>query len=116
MTDKKGNEKVSDELIAVCAVNAARRTEGVAEMAGGFSDMINRGLGREIVAKGVKVSRPEDEEIEVDVFIIAKYGCQIPIVAWDIQENVKKEIQYMTGEEVQAVNIHVQGVKADDEN
>ena len=33
---------------------------------------------------------------------------------WDIQENVKKEVQFMTGRELEAVNIHVQGVKADD--
>ncbi|MBQ6495571.1 MAG: Asp23/Gls24 family envelope stress response protein [Firmicutes bacterium] len=107
--------KVSDEIIAICAVNATRRTDGVAAMAGGFTDMLNKSLlGREIAAKGVKVSQ-NDGMIELDIHIIAKYGCQIPVVAWDIQENVKDEIQFMTGLEIEAVNIHVQGVKADDE-
>ena len=114
-TDNQKQPKISDSIIAICAVNATRRTDGVAEMAGGFTDMLNESfLGREIAAKGVKVSE-NDGEIELDIHIIAKYGCQIPAVAWEIQENVKKEIQFMTGKDVQSVNIHVQGVKLDDQ-
>lgn len=32
-------------------------------------------------------------------------------VAWDIQENVKNEVQEMTELKVTAVNIHVEGVE-----
>lgn len=116
MTETQEQLKVSDTILAICAVNATRRTEGVAEMAGGFTDMLNKSLlGREIAAKGVKVSQNDEGGIELDIYIVAKYGCQIPVVAWDIQENVKNEIQFMTGIRIEAVNIHVQGVKADDE-
>ena len=115
MSDNEKQPKISDDIIAVCAVNATRRTDGVFEMAGGFTDMLNKSLlNREIAAKGVKVSQ-NDGEFELDIYIIAKYGCQIPAVAWEIQENVKKEIKYMTGVDVQSVNIHVQGVKAYDQ-
>jgi len=114
MTESQEHIKVSDEVLAICAVNATRRTDGVAEMAGGFADMINKNLlGREMAARGVKVSEV-DGEIELDVHIIALYGSQIPAVAWEIQENVKKEIAYMTGIRIQAVHIHVQGVKANE--
>ena len=44
-----------------------------------------------------------------------EYRGGIPAVAWDIQENVKREIQSMTGLDVKAVNIHVQGVKVPSE-
>ena len=40
-----------------------------------------------------------------------KYHTKIPAVAWEIQENVKNEIQSMTDLKVRAVNIHVQGVE-----
>ena len=114
MTDTINELKVSDTVLAICAINATRRTEGVAEMAGGFTDMLGKNLlGRDFVAKGVKVNQVDDE-VELDVYIIAKYGYQIPVVAWDIQENVKKEIEFMTGIDISAVNINVQGVKADD--
>ena len=62
------------------------------------------------MSKGIKVSQ-SDEEVQIDVYITVKYHAKIPAVAWDIQENVKKEVQSMTGLEVTAVNIHVQGVE-----
>ena len=72
-------------------------------------------LGKELLAKGIKVSQT-DEGVEVDVYITVKYHAKIPAVAWDIQENVKKEIQSMTELDVTAVNIHVQGVKIPSED
>ena len=103
--------KISDEVIAVCAVNAALKTEGVASLAGNFSNVLSRNiLGKELLAKGVKVTQSE-EGVEIDVHIIVKYHYKIPAVAWDIQENVKKEVQTMTELTVKAVNIHVQGVE-----
>ena len=106
---------VSDEVIAVCAVNATLRTRGVAEMEGGIPNALSKNLlGRELLAKGIKVNQTE-EGVETDVFIKVEYRVGIPAVAWDIQENVKREIQSMTGLDVKAVNIHVQGVKVPSE-
>ncbi|MBQ6401627.1 MAG: Asp23/Gls24 family envelope stress response protein [Firmicutes bacterium] len=106
-------EKISfsDAIIAVCAVNATLKTDGVFEMAGGVYDALSKNLlGIESVARGTKVSRSGDET-KVDISIIADYGCNIPSMAWDIQENVRNEIREMTNIDVSAVNIHVQGVK-----
>ena len=100
----------SDEVLAVCAVNATLKTEGVSNMAGGMYDALSKNiLGRESAAKGTKVSR-SGEETAVDVSVIVDYGCNIPTVAWDIQENVKNELRDMVDVDVTAVNIHVQGV------
>ena len=103
--------KISDEVIAVCAVNATLKTEGVARLAGGFSNTLSKNLlGKELMSKGVKVNQ-SDEGVQIDVHIIVKYKAKIPAVAWDIQESVKKEVQSMTELPVTAVNIHVQGVE-----
>ena len=58
MTDTQQEQvKISDAVIAICAVNATRRTDGVDEMAGGFADMLGKSLlGIDFAAKGVKVS------------------------------------------------------------
>lgn len=107
-----GNDKykISDEVIAVCAVNATLKTEGVARLAGGLSNTLSKNiLGKELLAKGIKVLQT-DEGVEIDVHIVVDYSVKIPAVAWDIQENVKKEVQSMTDVLVKAVNIHVQGV------
>lgn len=103
--------KIPDEVIAVCAVNATLKSEGVAELAGGISNAISKNiLGKEPLSKGIKINQT-DEGVEIDVYIIVKYHTKIPAVAWDIQENVKKEVQSITEIKVKAVNIHVQGVE-----
>ncbi|MDD4367158.1 MAG: Asp23/Gls24 family envelope stress response protein [Eubacteriales bacterium] len=110
-----GSVKISDEVMAICAINATLRTEGVAELAGGVSDVIAESiLGKESLSKGVKVSQNEDGII-FDVYIIVEYGVKIPTVAWDIQSNVKNEVETMTDREVLGVNIHVQGVEEESE-
>ena len=100
----------SDEVVAVCAVNATLKTEGVHGMAGGTLDTVSRNLlRRENAAMGTRVSRNGDDTA-VDVSVIVDYGCNIPSVAWDIQKNVKDELKDMVEIDVTAVNIHVQGV------
>ncbi len=101
----------SDEIIAVCAVNATLKTRGVSDMAGGVYDAISKNiLGKESVARGARVNR-NDSDTEVEVSVVVDYGCNIPSVAWDIQENVKNEIREMVEIDVTAVNINVQGVE-----
>lgn len=106
-----GTIKISDEVIGVCAANATLKTKGVANLSGGISNTLSKNiLGKELTSKGVKVNQTE-EGVEIDVHIIVNYHAKIPAVAWDIQENVKNEVQSMTELVVAAVNIHVEGVE-----
>ncbi len=107
---KAGTLKISDEVVAVCAANATLKTKGVAELAGGFTNVLSKNiLGKELLSKGIKVSQGDDGII-IDIFVIVDYQVNIPAAAWDIQEHVKKEVTSMTELEVEAVNINVQGV------
>ena len=115
-TNKESCGRISDEVIAVCAINATLKTEGVAGMEGGITDELSRNLlGRDSLTKGAKVSQDEDG-ITVDLDILVRYSVSIPAVAWDIQENVKNEIRAMTDLNVRAVNIHVKGVEIPSED
>ena len=107
----EGPVSISDEVIAVCAANAALKTEGVVNLSGGISNALSKNfLGKELNSKGVKVNQT-DAGVEIDVHITVKYNTKIPAVAWEIQENVKNEVQHMTEHKVAAVNIHVEGVE-----
>lgn len=109
--EKIGAVKIADDVIAICAVNATLRTKGVAALSPVFSDNFSKSFfGKDPLYKGIKISQNEDG-ISIDIHIIVDYGVKIPAVAWDIQENVKKEIEEMTDSPVKAVNIHVQGVR-----
>lgn len=108
-TSDKGSIKIADEVVGIIAGLAATEVEGVAGMSGGIVGGIAEILGRKNLSKGVKVEVGE-KEAAVDLYIIVNYGVRIPEVAWNVQENVKKAIENMTGLSVVEVNIHVQGV------
>jgi len=110
-----GNIKIADEVVGIIAGLAATEVEGVAGMSGGIVGGIAEKLGRKNLSKGVKVEVGE-KEAAVDLFIVVEYGVRIPEVAWNVQENVKKAIENMTGLNVVEVNIHVQGVNFKNES
>jgi len=104
-----GSIRIADEVVGIIAGIAATEIEGVAGMSGGLVGGIAERLGKKNLSKGVKVEVGE-REAAVDLFIIAEYSVRIPDMALRIQENVKRAIETMTGLEVVAVNIHIQGV------
>lgn len=89
--------KISEEVVSIIAGLAATEIKGVAGMSGGFVGGIAEKLGMKNLSKGVKVSVGE-KEAAVDLFVIVDYGVKIPDVAWQIQENVKRAIETMTGD------------------
>lgn len=104
-----GELRIANEVVGIIAGLAATEVEGVAGMSGGVAGGIAEMLGRKNLSKGVKVEVGE-EQAAVDLFIIVQYGVRIPDVAWQIQENVKRAIEGMTGLQVVEVNVHIQGV------
>jgi len=56
------------------------------------------------------------EEVAVDVSVIVDYGMPIQIVGRDVQENIRKSIETMTGLHVLKVDVHVLGVSFEKEN
>ena len=115
MTNKTGKEKIPDDLVAICAMNAVLKTEGVHSLAGGLTESLSKNLlGKDTLSKGIKISQ-EREGIIIDVHVNVKYNVKIPIVAWDIQEKVKKDVEKLVEESIFQVNIHVQGIGFDEE-
>lgn len=109
-TEVSGNVKISDEVIATIAGIAAEEIKGVAGMYGSFAEGIVEKLGaKKNFSKGIKVEMTDDS-VTLDLDVIIEYGAKIPDVSWEIQENVKNNIETMTGLCVEKVNIHVEGV------
>ena len=110
-----GDVKIADEVVGIIAGLAATEIPGVAGMSGGIAGGIAEMLGHRNLSKGVKVEVGQ-AECAVDLFIIIEYGYNIPEVAQQIQENVKRTIEVMTGLTVVEVNLHVLGVHFPQEN
>ncbi len=110
-----GNIKISVDVVTTIAGIAATEIEGVAEMYSSFAGGIAEKLGaKKNTSKGVKVEM-NDDSAAIDLYIVVNYGVRIPELAWEIQENVKKNVESMTGLEVSKVNIHIEGVKFEKE-
>ena len=110
-----GAVRIADDVVAVIAEIAAKEVKGIVSMSGGIADSITEMLGKKSPSKGVKVE-VGDEETAIDLFVIVDYGVRIPDVAWQVQENVKKAVETMTGLKVIEVNIHIQGVNIERES
>lgn len=112
---EKGNIKISADVVATIAGIAANEINGVAGMCGSIAGGIAEFLGnKKNPAKGVKVELNENSTV-IDLYIIVEYGKRIPELAWELQENVKSNVESMTGLIVEKVNIHVDGVNFEKE-
>ena len=90
---------------------------GVSRLSDSFADNLTKMLyGKESGSSGIKVSIEKDKKdgkgkiVQIDIFVIVKFGEKIPQVAWDIQNAVKNSVSKISEIELAAVNIHVQGV------
>lgn len=104
-----GTIEIAPEVIEVIAGLATVEVDGVAGMSGGISSGIAELLGRKNLSKGVKVDVGQ-REAAVDVSIIIQYGRKIPEISAEIQRNVKRSIETMTGLNVVEVNVHIHDV------
>lgn len=105
-----GIVKISDEVVGVIAGLATTEIKGIvgmsASLVGGITQILS---GKKNLSKGVKVTVGENSAA-IDLYVVVEYGIRIPDVALEVQENVRKAVESMTGLEVSAVNVHVQNV------
>lgn len=110
-----GNVKISEEVIATISQIAVSEVEGIIGTGSSLAGEIKQILSKKtMTGKGVKVEISESD-VTIDINVIVKYGTKIPEAAWEIQENVKKNVESMTGLSVCKVNVHVTGIEAVEE-
>lgn len=103
----------ANEVVATIAGVAAGEVEGIAGMCNVTGGILSKKANN--VTRGVKVEIGT-EEASVDVYLNVEYGTPIQKAALDVQENVRKSIESMTGLHVVRVDVHVQGVSFEKEN
>lgn len=104
-----GNVKISVDVVARIASIAASEIDGVSSMYQSFVGGVAQKLGKKNSSQGVKVEIV-DEIANIDLYLVVEYGVKIPELAWNVQESVKANVESMTGLNVAAVNIHIEGI------
>lgn len=108
-TNEIGSVKIASDVVMVIATMAATEVKGVAGMSVSLTGDIAGKFGMKSQSKGIKVQIGE-EETSIDLYLNVEYGVRIPDVAWEVQQNVKKSVETMTGLIVSEINIHIQGI------
>jgi len=105
-----GKVHITHRAIASVASEAALSSYGVVGLAAkNLAESISQVLTKD-PNRGVDVVLNENE-ISLDVYIVVEYGTRIKSVAISVAENIKYKVEKATGLLVNAVNIHVRGLR-----
>ena len=108
-----GNLKISKDVIATIARVATLEIEGVDSLAEMTADI--KGIfSRSIIKKAIHITM-SDDFASIDIGVNLKFGAKITEVCTAIQNNVKDNVQTMTGMAVAKVNVVVAGIVFPDE-
>lgn len=111
---QSGIIRISDDVVATIAAQAAVETPGIAAMSGGISEGLAKRISGKNVHKGVTVE-VGSTETAIDLRVVVLYGSKIHEVCQTLQANVKDAVETMTGLKAVEVNVKVEGVAFKDE-
>ena len=110
-TTDLGTVRINNEAIMTIAAVAAMEVRGVYKLGGGIGKTLYETLFKKTCSKGVRI-KINDNEIVLAVSIIVEYGSDIPRIADQVQDSVKRAVERMTGLVLSEVDIVVEGVRA----
>ena len=106
-----GIVRINNDAITTIASIAALEVRGVCRMGGGLArtlcDMFSNKGAR---TKGVKIKSKEGE-LRLTVSVVVDYGVDIPRIADEVQENVRRAVEKMAGIAPQEVDVTIEGVQ-----
>lgn len=102
---------INNDVIAIIAHETAKKMPGVVEMQGSWGDDLAGIIGKKSKDKGIRVEKENEEVLTIDLKVVLEYGIRIPEVCVQLQAAVKEAVEEMTGKQVYAVNVVVQGIR-----
>ncbi len=104
-----GNVEIRPQALAVIVSIATKEVEGVSKMIGNFTTNALEKIGKKEYIKGVRLSFDE-KDVNVDITCTIKSSQQLPIIAREIQKNVRSSIYNMTELNVKTINVNIVGI------
>lgn len=113
-----GQITYANEVVATIVNVATTEVDGISGIVGAnstISGVFGKGKSSKSNVRGVRVDM-KGENVNVDISVNVDYGMPIQKVGRNVQENVRKSIESMTGLHVEKVDLHVVGVSFEKEN
>lgn len=110
-TTDLGVIRINNEAISMIAAITALEVRGVYKMGGGISRTLYELIMHKPSTRGVRIQM-KNGEVKMSVAIVVEYGVDIPHVADEVQDSVKKAVEKMSGLVLSEVDVIVEGVHA----
>lgn len=108
----RGNIYYSEELIKNIVAMSAMECSGVVGMA---NRNVKEGIGEILknnINNGVKINFV-DKKLNIDVFVIVKYGVKVAVIANDVIQKIKYSIENYAGIVVNSITVNIQGIRVE---
>jgi uncharacterized alkaline shock family protein YloU len=109
-TTTLGSIHISPNAVATITYHATLQSYGVVGLA---ARNLAEGLAHTITrepTRGVTVHY-DGEKLDIDVYVIIEFGTRLSSVASSVANAVRYQVEKTVGLKVNAVNIHVQGLR-----
>jgi len=106
-----GQISINNNVIAIIAHETAKKVPGVVELQGSLADDLAGMIGKKSKDKGIRIEKENEELLTIDLTVVLEFGVRIPDICVQLQSSVKEAVEDMTGQQVYAVNIVVQGIR-----
>ncbi len=111
ITSENGSINYSEEVIANIVGVSTMECYGVVGMASkNATDGLWELLKGESYTKGVKI-HSKGNDLNIELYIIVEYGTKISVIANNIIQKIKYNVECYTGLKVSSITVNVQGVR-----
>lgn len=110
-SNENGYIGYSEEVIANIVGLSTMECYGVVGMASkNATDGLWELIKGENLSKGVKISH-KNHELTIELFVVVEYGTKISVIANNIIQRIRYNVESYTGLKVSCITVNVQGVR-----
>lgn len=111
ISNSYGSINYSEEVLAHIVGVSTMECYGIVGMASrNASDGLWELIKAENLSKGVKINIKENN-LSIELFVIVEYGTKISVIANNIIQKIKYNVENFTGIKVSSITVNVQGVR-----
>lgn len=112
ITNELGSIYIDDRVVANIACSSAMESYGIVGLAAqNTKDGLYELLGLENMTRGVCVHCIDAAHVEIELSVIMEYGVRIAVVAENMIDTIKYNVETLTGLTVDAVHIIVRDIR-----
>ncbi len=106
----QGEIVIAPRVLEVITGIAAAKVDGVHSLQ---NKRVADSWSKTSLNKGIYLETDEEGRVTADIYVYLEYGANVPAVSMDIQRAVKTAVLNYADVQVDAVNIHVNGIVPD---